>query len=402
MLGGDALCMVMDAIPARGGPSGPLHLSLVTETWAPEVNGVAMTLGRLVEGLRSRGHRVSLVRPRQAHEHAKSAPRDTHLCTGIPIPLYRALRFGLAGASTLKRLWRGTRPDLVHVATEGPVGHAALGAARALGVPVSSSFHTNFHDYASRYGVGWIARPCEVVLRRFHNRTGITLVPSPTMKARLEARRFERCEVLARGVDTQQFSPVRRDAALREAWGAGPRTKVLLCVGRLAKENNLDLAVRTFRYVQRKHPSTRLVLVGAGPLEHRLVREPGVVLAGEFPVDEVGVAFASADLFLFPSLTETFGNVLCEAMATRLPTVSFDYAASAMHVRDGANGRKVPCGHEDAFMRAACDLLDDAGHASQLGKAARASMQRTGWSGIVDQFEKVATSLVGRYGGSSA
>ncbi|MFM2092156.1 MAG: hypothetical protein RLZZ127_2645, partial [Planctomycetota bacterium] len=159
-----------------------LRISLVTETWPPEINGVAMTLGRLVDGLAARGHAVEVVRPRQPHEGRRAEPspcgRITHrLRPGAPIPRYQGLRLGAPSGDHLARAWAAQRPDVVHVATEGPLGFSALAAAHRLGLPVTSSYHTNFHDYAKHYRIGPVARLVHGYLRGFHAATRATLVP---------------------------------------------------------------------------------------------------------------------------------------------------------------------------------------------------------------------------------
>ncbi|MEO1766909.1 glycosyltransferase [Thiobacter aerophilum] len=262
-----------DSLPVSR-PPHRLHLAWVTETYPPEINGVAMTVGRLVDGLRRRGHGVQLIRPRQ---HPADVPSDTQsleevLTPGLPLPRYDELRIGLPAGTRLKRLWRARRPDLVHITTEGPLGWSALKAARALGVPVTSSFHTNFHIYSRHYGFGWLKRPIEAYLRHFHNRTALTLVPTKAMRRELSQLGFRRLNVLARGVDTQLFTPQRRSDALRASWGARPDTPVVLYVGRLAPEKNLPLLLAAYDALRARRPDARLVLVGDGPLRPALAR----------------------------------------------------------------------------------------------------------------------------------
>jgi len=162
-----------------------LHIALVTETYPPEVNGVAMTLGRLVDGLRERGQRVSLTRPRQARDGASGT--DENLVMGLPIPGYAGLNFGVASRRRLADAWRKARPDIVHVATEGPLGWTAIAVARSMQIPVVAGFHTNFHNYSRYYGLGWLQRPLNAYLRQFHNRARLTLAPTRRLVEKLEA-----------------------------------------------------------------------------------------------------------------------------------------------------------------------------------------------------------------------
>ena len=158
-----------------------LQITFVTETWRPEVNGVAMTVGHLVDGLRSRGHQVSLVRPRQHRQEVADATEI--LLPGLPLPGYAGLRLGLPAGRALRRQWQEQPPDLVHVVTEGPLGWSAVNVARQLGIPVTSAFHTNFDHYSVHYGVGWLRPAVSAYLRSLHRRTRATMVPTEALAA---------------------------------------------------------------------------------------------------------------------------------------------------------------------------------------------------------------------------
>jgi glycosyltransferase involved in cell wall biosynthesis len=362
-----------------------LHIALVTETYPPEINGVAMTLGRLVAGLRARGQRVSLTRPRQARDGAAGSDGDEHLVMGLPIPGYAGLKFGLASRRRLSAAWRRTRPDLVHVATEGPLGWAAMAAARSLGIPVVAGFHTNFHNYSRYYGVGWLQRPLNAYLRQFHNRARLTLAPTRKLAEQLEADGYRNLGVMARGVDTALFNPRRRDMALRQSWGVGEADPALIYVGRLAPEKNLSLLATTFRAIQASRPRSRLVMVGDGPECRSLQRQhPEFEFSGPRSGEDLARHYASADIFLFPSLTETFGNVLLEAMASGLAAVAFDYAAASEHLLHGVNGMKVAYGDESGFMRLSSELAMDPEAARRLGQAACLSTRGLAWDNVLD------------------
>lgn len=365
-----------------------MHLSLVTETFPPEVNGVARTLGTLTRVLAARGHRITVVRPRPEAEPVPAAGIEEIVVPGAPLPGYPRLRFGWPAGRRLRRIWSRERPDVVHVATEGPLGWSAQRAARALGVPCASSFHTNFHEYGRHYGMGLLSRLGLAYFRWFHDRTATTLVPSPTVLRKLEGLGFVNLEILARGVDVRQFDPTRRDPGLRVAWGAEERDPVLLYVGRLAPEKNVTLAIQAYRRAAARVPDTRMVLVGDGPEAGALrAAHPDLVWAGERRGEDLGRHYASADLFLFPSRTETFGNVLTEAMASGLAVVAFAYAAAAMHVRSGENGVTVPFGDEEAFVAATEGLAAAPALTARLGTAARATAITLSWDRVADRWE---------------
>lgn len=366
-----------------------LRVALVTETYPPEVNGVALTLSRLVGGLRERGHDVQLIRPRQGKREAPAhGPGFVEILTpGLPIPGYPGLHFGLATRGTLRRLWAQDAPDIVHVATEGPLGAAAIAAARALNLPVSSGYHTNFQAYSRHYRLGWLRGLVARHLRRLHNRTDLTLVPTHHLARQLADDGYRNVDVLARGVDTRLFNPDRRSYALRESWGADADTLVVTYIGRMAPEKNLSLVIETFQAIAGRHPQARLLFVGDGPSLTFLKRgHRQHVFAGMRLGEDLGAHYASADLFLFPSLTETFGNVVPEALASGLGVVAFDYAAAADLIEDGSNGRSVPAGNRHAFIDAALSLADSPGTLAALRARAAASVASLEWEHIHERF----------------
>jgi glycosyltransferase involved in cell wall biosynthesis len=365
-----------------------LRIAVVTETWPPEVNGVAKSAARFVEALRSRGHDIQLVRPRQGSGDRGGA--EEVLMRGMTIPRYPDLRMGLPAKAALVRLWSFRRPDVVHIVTEGPLGWSALQAADKLKLPVVSDFRTNFHSYSCHYGVGWLKRPILAYLRKFHNRTLATLVPTEAMFADLAALGFQRLRVIGRGVDTKLFNPARRDARLRAGWGAAPDGVVLLYVGRLAAEKNLPTLAAAAEAALAAQPLARLVFVGDGPARRELhARLPQAVFAGTRSGEELAAHYASADIFLFPSLTETYGNVTLEAMASGLAVVAYDYAAAAAAIANGVSGMLAPCGDAATFITHAAALASDSARARRLGESARREALARGWDRAAAELEAV-------------
>jgi glycosyltransferase involved in cell wall biosynthesis len=368
----------------------PLRVAVVSETYPPEVNGVAATISRVVEGLRLRGHELELVRPHQgrADKPGGGDGAAEMLVRGLSIPRYPTLRMGLPARRALVRRWTLQRPDVVHLVTEGPLGWSALRAARQLALPVVSDFRTNFHTYSSHYGLAWLRRPIMGYLRHFHNRTAVTMVPTDAVRGELAASGFERLRVVSRGVDTALFDPARRSEALRASWGAAPHDPVVLYVGRLAPEKNLGDLLAAYAAVRGLVPGARLVLVGDGPERASLQRQcPGAVFAGVRRGDDLAAHYASADLFLFPSLTETFGNVVPEAMASGLAVAAYDCAAAAQLVRHAENGLIVPSGEREVFCAAAACLVAHPPAARAMGAQARVTARRLGWEGVVQAIE---------------
>lgn len=356
-----------------------MRIAIVSETWAPEINGVALTVQRYVEQLLALGHQVELTCPRRGDGHGVTVPGlEEYRVAGAPIPRYPALRFGLPSAARLRRRWQRLRPDAVYVATEGPLGWSAVGIARSLGIRVATGFHTRFDDFVAHYGAGFLTPLVFAWLRRFHNRADATLVPTRALAEQLALRGFRQPLALGRSVDCQRFDPRHRDPALRAQWGADDNTPVLIQVGRIAAEKNLTLAVAAFAEVRRANPAARMVWVGDGPALAGLhASHPDHHFAGMRLGTDLARHYASADLFLFPSLTDTFGNVTLEAMASGLPVVAFDYAAAGAHVEDGGNGRAVAFGDADAFIAATQELAADAALRRRLGARARADIEHS-------------------------
>lgn len=383
-------------------PAKPIRFAVVTETYPPDLNGVAMSLSRLVNGLTDRGHTVDLFRVQPKAEPrgegADSERRGNLQVTalkGIPIPAYPELKMGLPARRLLVRRWQAERPDLVHIATEGPLGWSALNAAKSLGIPVSSDFRTQFDQYSAHYGFAWMAAPIGAWLRRFHNRADLTTVPTLALKQDLHNRGFRKLRVLGRGVDASLFDPGRRCDALRASWGASPDTLVALCVGRLAAEKNLTLAVEAFAAVRATVADSKLVFVGSGPFQKDLARRcPDAVFAGRREAEDLARHFASADLFLFPSLSETFGNVVTESMASGLATVAFRHAAAGDLIQSGFNGALADVGRPADFIAAARSLAAGDGLRADIGRRARESVLQRDWSSIVLQFETMAIALI--------
>lgn len=386
--------LLVEHFPA---PRQSLRVAVVTETYPPEINGVALTLQRLVLALQARHHELQLVRPRQRSDAVAETGAGLHqvLVRGVPIPRYPDLRMGLPAKRSLLSLWSVQRPDLVHVATEGPLGWSALQAARKLRLPISSDFRTNFNAYSRHYGLGWLHKPIAGYLRKFHNLAGCTMVPTAGLRDALHGMGFERLNVVARGVDTEGFDPARRREALRRSWGATSDDPVVLYVGRLAAEKNLELLARAMAAMRRESPRLRCVVVGDGPERERLAALcTGAVWAGPRRGEDLAAHYASADLFLFPSLTETYGNVVPEAMASGLAVLAFDHAAAAELIRNGENGLLAPWGDAEAFVRQALALVRDPARAAVFGRLAREACLGQGWGRIAAQVEAVWVHLL--------
>lgn len=361
---------------------------MVTDTFVPDINGVAISLGKLCAGLRQRGHRVEIVRSGRV-----AGDFETRVLSW-PLPGYWEIKVGAPWPGELHRRWRKCRPDVVYVAIETPLGFSAAAAALRLGIPVVGGFHTNFCEYLEKYGVNWVGKQVWRYQKWFHDRLARTLVPSPDAHDKLVRAGFSKISVLGRGVDTDVFTPARRSEALRRECGAKGDAPVALVVGRVAAEKNIGLALRAFTEMRKSCPELVCRVIGDGPVRAKLQREhPEVQFPGYLVGEELAACYASADIMLFPSETETFGNVLIEGMSSGLAVLSYDYAAAAWHGENGENLLKVEKGDEAAFLAAAIRLLDPATRA-KLGKGARHTSETLCWTGIVAELESIFREVV--------
>lgn len=369
-----------------------MRYAIVSETYPPEINGVALTVQGLELGLRARGHEVQVVRPRQLTGE-RGADHEV-LVRGAPLPRYPGLRLGLPATARLQTLWRESPPDAIYVATEGPLGWSALRAARRLGIPAATGFHTRFDEYMRDYGAAFLAQTALRWMRRFHNSAQATLVPTRELVDFLQQQRFANVVRLPRAVDTALFDPRRRDDALRTQWGLDDHTLAVIYVGRIAAEKHLDLAVRAFRALQKSRPDARFVWVGDGPARARLQQDnPDFIFCGVQRGDALARHFASGDLFVFPSLSETFGNVTLEALASGVPTVAFDYGAAREYLCDGVHGAAIDAGDDDAFVAACVRIASDDLSRGAMRMATRQAVAGLHPEQVASDFDAVLQQL---------
>jgi glycosyltransferase involved in cell wall biosynthesis len=369
-----------------------LRIAVVTETWPPEVNGVAMTLAKLVQGLSHRNHDVQLIRPRQTKTDSPMSDSSLEevLMRGMPIPRYPELKLGLPSKKTLVKTWTLRRPDVVHIATEGPLGWSALQAAKVLKLPVTSDFRTNFQSYSKHYGVGWLRKPIVAYLRKFHNATACTMVPTRELMRTLSQNGFANLKVVSRGVDTKLFNISKRDTSLRSSWGATDDTKVLISVGRMAPEKNLDQVLKTYEALKSTGQAFKLVMVGDGPLKDQFQkRYPEIIFPGMLTQSNLAAYYASSDLFIFPSQTETFGNVTLEALASGIPVLAFDCAAARDWVQTGVNGWLVAENNPEGFAAQAVTIFNSKDLLEKIAQSTRQQVVHLDWDQIAEQVESV-------------
>ena len=379
---------------ATGSGIVAMRIGIVSETWPPEINGVSLTVHGLATGLAAHGHRIDLVRPDQAQPGAPEAGIEELHTRGINVPRYPGVRAGLPAGRALRDRWGRQRPDVVYIATEGPLGWSALRVARSMGIPIATGFHTRFDHYAHHYGMAWTTPLVRMYLRRFHRRAASTLVPTEALARELETLGVNNACLLRRAVDTCMFHPDKRDPALRAQWGVADDVPVAIYVGRMAPEKNLELAVQAFEAVRQQAPAARYVWVGDGPARAALqAAHPDFIFVGMQRGEALARHYASADLFPFPSLSETFGNVIIEALAAGLPVVAYANGAAREHLVDGVNGYSIESGDAAAFIQAATRLAGNPGLIRHMGRAAHVGMAGLSPDAVIRDFETLLREM---------
>ncbi len=314
-----------------------MRVTIVTETYFPQVNGVSRTLGELVRHLRGQGDSVQLIHP----DYGRSAEIDasSHPVRSIVLPFYKELHLPLPPFGSVHRAIHSFAPDLIHIATEATLGLSVLRYALRNRLKVVSSFHTNFDHYTHHYGVGWARGLIWKYLRWFHNRTLETYVPSESTIRELEGQGFERLVLWKRGVDRSLFRPDRAGRIeIRRAMGWTPDDIVIGYVSRMAAEKNVDYLADALEIVAARRPLVRILMVGDGPSRPSSEARLGSVarFVGYRKGEDLADHYAASDLFAFPSRTETFGNVVLEAMSSGLPVVAL---RPAVWARSSSRGR---------------------------------------------------------------
>ena len=363
-----------------------MRVTMVTETYFPQVNGVSRALSHLVESLATSDDKVQLLTPRYPGTEDID---EQHACTirsyrSLPVPFYPEVRMPIVAPGTVRRDIRAFGPDIIHVATEGWLGRCGMAAARRLRTPVVLSYHTNFPAYASSYHMGFLSGLVWRYLRRFHNRGFLTLCPSRSTRDILEDQGFERVRVWSRGVDQQLFDPAKRDRGrLLDEFGITPETLVLLYVGRVAEEKNLGLLADAFAALESDSPVC-LLIIGDGPAAERLRSScpTSVIFGGYRRGEQLARMYASADLFVFPSVTETFGNVVLEAMASGLPVIAFDAPGPRDIIQQGHTGWLTAEVHAPALTETVSKAIQQPDVFRRMGRAARRYAEKQTWSAV--------------------
>ncbi|MCE2940832.1 MAG: glycosyltransferase family 4 protein [Gemmatimonadota bacterium] len=363
-----------------------LRVALFSDTYPPQVNGVARTLARLAEAIRARGGavRVFCTEDPDAEPHP-----DVVRYPSTPFWAYPQLQLALPRFPRAKTDLAAWQPTLVHAATPFGVGLSGRHAARALGLPFVTSYHTSLSAYARFYRLGALSEPGWAFLRWFHNSGRRTYCPTVAVQREIEAHHFTHTAIWSRGVETHRFAPAFRSAAMRAELGADDDTMLVTYVGRIAVEKGLPVLARAITRVvaERGARKVRFALAGDGPYmaEMRGAVPAEVTFTGMLGGERLSQFYAAGDVFVFPSVTDTFGNVLMEAMASGVPIVGAEAGPTRELVGED-RGLLFPEGDDAACAAALLGLADDPGRRRAMAAAGLAYAGARSWDVIFDDL----------------
>jgi glycosyltransferase involved in cell wall biosynthesis len=365
-----------------------VRIALFSEVYWPMVSGVGVTLVRLNDALQARGHEVRVYSATYALPPGLSDRPEVHRSPSVPLFLYPDVQWAFPRMRDVLDDLAGFRPDVVHVATEFSLGIAGVKAARQLGFPLVASAHTDYDQYAARYGVTWALRAGWHYLRWFYGQAHKVLCPSRIYEQHLHSRGVLHTGVWSRGVDPEWFHPRFRSEAYRARFGVGPGDLLVTYIGRIAREKNLELLLDAWERLAPARSNAQLVLVGRGPLEDEIRRREiaGVHVTGLLQGHELSAAYASADVFTFPSPTETFGNSLLEAMGSGLPSLVAASGGVLEFSQHGRNAWLVAPDSAKAIEEGLERLLTDSALRRRLADGGITTARERDWAQVYDRL----------------
>lgn len=365
-----------------------MRIALFSEVYWPMVSGVGVTLLRLTQALEQRGHQIRVYSASYALPKGRLDRPEVHRSPSIPLFLYPDVQWAFPRLRDVIDDVARFRPDVVHVATEFALGLAGLKTARQLRLPLVASAHTDYDKYAARYGVDWALRVGWHYLRWFYGQAHRVLCPSRIYQEHLHSRGVLHTGVWSRGVDPAHFHPRFRSEAYRQALGLGPNDLLVTYIGRIAKEKNLSQLLAAWNALASERGSAQLALVGRGPLEDEIRRRamPGVHVLGLMHDRDLSEAYASADIFVFPSATETFGNSLLEAMGSGLPSLAASAGGVLEFAQHSRNAWLVSPNSAPALTVGLRRLMQDAALRGSLAEGALQTARERGWDQVNDRL----------------
>lgn len=396
-----------------------LKIAIFTETFLPQVNGVVRTIEKIVKHLEKKGHQVKLFAIGEGEDHYSQSP--VIRLAGVPFSFYKELyivkpedkllgkltEFDLSQTpiaalqalipskhSVVEKELEDFQPDLIHLATPVTLGAIGIYYVEKLKLPCLSTFHTDLASYAPMYQVPYMEEFVNAATKMIYSRTDRILVPSRSSQKQLRKLGLKNIGIFGRGVDYKLFDPHKSNKNILENYGLDPKKKTITYVGRLADEKSLPDLITSFKDLKQKHNDIQLLIIGDGPSKDNLLEslkeEQGYAFTGLKKGEELAELFASGDIFAFPSRTETFGQVVQEAMASGLPVVGYNSPGVRDLIQDTFNGYLVD--DQEGFTEAIAKLLDTK-TLDKLSQNAREFAKTRSWEcildGLIDEYQKL-------------
>ena len=369
-----------------------MKIALYTGTFVKDKDGVARTLYEFVRCIKDMGHKVSVWSP-EVTEGIEDTDMTVQKMPSIPVVLYPDYKLGFFGPGTKKQL-DGLKPDIIHVSTPDLVGREFLLYGRRNNIPVVSVYHTDFPSYLTYYQLSILTPPVWSYLKWFYNNSIVTLVPTKTMEKRLRSKGIHNTIIWSRGIKDKDFSPRNRSDKIRRKWGVEEK-KVVLYSGRFVWYKDLKVFISVYERIKEKYDNeVAFVLLGSGPAEEELKNSmPDAIFPGYLKGKDLGVAYASGDILLFPSTTETFGNVVQEALASGIPAIVSDVGGCKDIVNISKGGLVAKAKDTDSFYQKISTLIDNDEILEKLRKNGLEFAKSRSWDNInrslLDKYEQI-------------
>ncbi|GAX88868.1 glycosyltransferase family 4 protein [Effusibacillus lacus] len=372
-----------------------MRIALFTDTFAPQVNGVTMTLNRLVNYWERKGIEFLVFAP----DDAERVEDTDHIrrVLSFPFPLYPECRIPLSRYAKIEKQLLEFKPDLLHLVTPFTLGLIGLRFGQRHNVPMVASYHTNFDQYLDYYRLSFLKKMLWSYLNWFHSNCERTYCPSSATKEILEANGIPNVEIWSRGIDASRYQPQNRNPHIREKYGIDDSKLLLLYVGRMAPEKDIDILLESFHSLpQDVADRVHLMMVGDGPLMSKIQQqqETSITWTGFLRGRELAEMYASCDLFVFPSSTETFGNVALEAMASGLPVVGVEAGGVLDIVTHMKNGLLCHARSVESFREGIALLVRNDNLRLQMAHFARIQAVRRDWDSVFDRLAKSYLSVL--------
>ncbi|MGG1489588.1 glycosyltransferase family 1 protein [Bacillus licheniformis] len=369
-----------------------MKIAIFTDTFTPDVNGCARTLKRYTDYLEKNGMPYKVFAPESTHETQFSS--RIRRFTSMPFFLYPECRIALPNLIKMKSELREFHPDLIHIATPFNIGLAGLKLAKKWNIPVVGSYHTDFDQYLSYYDLQMFSKLLWKYMLWFHKDFRKVFVPSRKTFMQLKAKQFRNLSIWKRGVDCSQFSPAHQTEHIRRRYGI-KETYILSYVGRLAPEKDLETLLKIASHPALKD-DVHWLIAGDGPLKKELEKRAplNMTFAGYVKGEELASIYASSDLFVFPSPTETFGNSALEALACGTPVIGADSGGLKDFIQNGRNGFLSEPRNPEAFTANILRVLSNPSLKKRMAYEARSYALTQSWDVIFDNLLSECKSVL--------